>query len=144
MKRRRIPDLTSETFGRLLVLYRTDDTKQVRYMTECVCGVISPKRAASLLNGGTKSCGCLRREIARGKIADGTCQREVKHLCAPRGVKRSKAYTAWKNASHYNQSLPSFLEFCRMVGPAPESSRVRLYRRPNGIYEWSTKRLVKE
>lgn len=137
MKRRRIPDLTSETFGRLLVLYRTDDTKKVCYVTECVCGTISTKRAAALIRGTSRSCGCLRREIAREKIADGTCEREVRHLFATRR-NRNPVYKLWMNfrRRYANDVSADFTEFYRQVGPKPYNTRARLRRQPNGSFEW--------
>ena len=64
-------DLTGKQFGRLTVLYRTEDhisksgRQTVEYRCKCSCGkecnVIKP----ALVRGYTTSCGCLRSETAK-------------------------------------------------------------------------------
>lgn len=52
-------DMTGRRFGRLVVL------KELRYnkvKCRCDCGNIVEKQKTNLLNGNTKSCGCLNRE----------------------------------------------------------------------------------
>src|SRR6266404_110575 len=95
--RRKYPDLTNETFGRLKVLYRAPNYRgHVAYQCECLCGSFPIVRASSLVSDdtarGTRSCGCIRKEIAQQKIADGICQRQVKHLCARRGTNPPQIY----------------------------------------------------
>lgn len=68
----KIIDLTGQTFGRLKVLYRANDrvykngTKSV--MWHCICSCENKTEldiaGSSLRNGLTKSCGCLKKEIA--------------------------------------------------------------------------------
>ena len=58
-------NLTGRTFGRLTVT-GTDSTtylRTTRWNCRCECGNVCSVPAASLLDGLTKSCGCLRREI---------------------------------------------------------------------------------
>lgn len=60
------PDLTNQKFGRLTVLRR--DSKEnhkdsaAYWICKCDCGKEVVVRSGSLRSGGTKSCGCLRRE----------------------------------------------------------------------------------
>lgn len=62
-------DLTGRKFGRLTVLERAEDVRYkngamaVQWKCRCDCGNIVIKRTQGILNGKTKSCGCLRDEI---------------------------------------------------------------------------------
>ena len=60
-------------FGRLTVLRRSkrklDKFQKALWDCRCKCGTISMVRGSSLLNGVTKSCGCLRAEISATKKA---------------------------------------------------------------------------
>ncbi|HEX8112842.1 MAG TPA: hypothetical protein VF516_34160 [Kofleriaceae bacterium] len=64
-------NLVGRTFGRLTVLAREGSTGQAprRPLWRCTCGCELVVRAASLLAGRTRSCGCLRAELARGAVA---------------------------------------------------------------------------
>ena len=58
-------DLTNKAFGRLTAkeIVRMDRSKGAIWRCECSCGGEKEVPAAYLLNGKTKSCGCLTREI---------------------------------------------------------------------------------
>ena len=60
-------DLTGQRFGRLIVVKRAENTKSgdARWMCKCDCGNETIVKAKNLKSGGTKSCGCLQKEIAR-------------------------------------------------------------------------------
>lgn len=77
-------DLTGRRFGRLKVIgpsgykvkksFKSDGSIGVRRypMWECectACGSQIEVLASSLLSGGTRSCGCLRREVARAAVS---------------------------------------------------------------------------
>jgi hypothetical protein len=75
----RLKDLTGQRFGRLTVLRRGEDlvretlrpymapqrVRLVRWHCRCDCGREVDVLAISLRSGGTRSCGCLRRERLR-------------------------------------------------------------------------------
>ena len=62
----RAKDLTEQRFGRLVVLKRVANRGQkVRWLCQCDCGNQVVVDSSSLLSGNTKSCGCLRKELAR-------------------------------------------------------------------------------
>ena len=56
-------DLTGRIFSRLKVK-QCDNTKTNRtyYICQCICGNVISVAASQLLNGHTKSCGCLQKE----------------------------------------------------------------------------------
>ena len=63
-------DLTGQRFGRLIVAKRAENTKSgdARWMCKCDCGNETIVKAKHLKSGGTKSCGCLQKEIARDML----------------------------------------------------------------------------
>jgi hypothetical protein len=81
----------------------------------------------------TRSCGCLRREKAAEKIANGTCERALKHGCATR-IGKPKEYRAWTNVRNRYKNLPDFSWFYRLTGPAFPGTRLR--RLSDGRFEW--------
>lgn len=59
-------DLTKEKFGRLTVIERAENAKSgaVRWKCRCDCGKTVTVQRSNLKSGGTKSCGCLQKEIS--------------------------------------------------------------------------------
>ena len=57
-------DLTGKCFSRLTVIRQdaTDRNKRLQWLCSCVCGGSTVVGGALLVNGSTRSCGCLRRE----------------------------------------------------------------------------------
>ena len=61
-------DLTGQRFGRLVVLYEDPIRAKaggVQWVCQCDCGNKVTVRSSCLLQGYTKSCGCLRIDIAK-------------------------------------------------------------------------------
>jgi hypothetical protein len=58
-------DLTGKQFGRLLVVKRAENKKnRTAYWCRCECGKDCVVTGIDLTGGRTKSCGCLKKEIA--------------------------------------------------------------------------------
>ena len=76
MSRRYKRLLPGQVFGRLTVLEETPAPteytayKGLWYRCRCQCGNEAVVRRSSLVNGSTRSCGCLRRENSRGLAKD--------------------------------------------------------------------------
>jgi hypothetical protein len=135
-RRKPFRDLTDETFGRLKVLYRAEGCKRTSYVCECTCGTFPTVQASSLLGKpgrATRSCGCLRKEIAVNKIETGICERLFKHGCATQ-AHQAREYVAWLNARRMYEKVPDFLEFFKMIGSAFPGAR--LHRLPDGRFAW--------
>lgn len=69
-------DLTGQRFGRLVVVKRLENNShnQARWLVKCDCGN-TVSISASQLKNGTKSCGCLRKEVvSKEKTKDLTGQ----------------------------------------------------------------------
>lgn len=56
------PDLAGQKFGRLTALDRALGERGSRWRCQCDCGETSVVRGILLLNGNTRSCGCLSKE----------------------------------------------------------------------------------
>ena len=91
-------------FNRLLVIEFSHFNKWKNRMwrCQCDCGVISIVCEGDLKNGGTKSCGCLQREIAK----------ENAQKRADRGKRSSNfsTYVSWQMMKNrcYNKNDPKF------------------------------------
>lgn len=86
MVKRTATDLSGRTFGHLKVVQRAENDRhgQIRYLCECDCGSTKIVNASALRSGGTRSCGCLKREKMR--------ERKTTH-----GESRTRIYSIWNN-----------------------------------------------
>lgn len=69
-KGRKAVDMAGMRFGRLTVIKRAEDyvcsnNKHPRWLCKCDCGKEIVVISGSIKRGNTKSCGCLRKEIAK-------------------------------------------------------------------------------
>ena len=81
----RMIDITGQRFGRLLVLERVglSKSRSARWLCRCDCGTEKTITSHSLRICGTKSCGCIQREIAHKMF--------TKH-----GMNRTPTYRVWE------------------------------------------------
>lgn len=68
-------DLTGEKFGRLTVIslickHRENGAPATIWRCKCDCGNVVDVRAGNLRSGGSKSCGCLSKELAAKTAKD--------------------------------------------------------------------------
>jgi hypothetical protein len=63
-------DHTGETFGRLLVLNRAENSHdgRVQFDCQCACGNLTTVLAGHLRRRVTRSCSCLARELAASRM----------------------------------------------------------------------------
>jgi hypothetical protein len=153
----RKPIAIGTKFHRLTVTGPAPSRKsgQARFWCLCDCGEILAVQSSDLRRGGTKSCGCLKREMCIARDIART-----KH-----GKYRSPEYKAWqaliqrctnpadKRFHHYGgrgitvcaQWLRSFDEFYADMGPRPSAKHSIDRENNNGHYQpgncrWATKR----
>jgi len=92
-------DLTGLRFGRLVALKPTDEHKQgsVVWKCKCDCGNETLTLGVNLVNGRTRSCGCLQKErVAKANGKDLTGQR-FGNLTAIRPTQeRRQGYVVWE------------------------------------------------
>lgn len=61
-------NIVNQRFGRLHVLHEITNRPKggALWLCQCDCGEVRAVKGTLLLRGRTRSCGCLRRERARG------------------------------------------------------------------------------
>lgn len=153
----------SKKFGRLLVTKQTYSGGRALLKCLCRCGNVVFKKSADLTNKVTRSCGCLRKEIA-AKNARIRNENMVTHG-ASRDNNRWPEYSVWsdmkrrcynKNCSVYNyygergivvckEWQNSFISFIKSVGRRPSNGHSLDRIDNNGNYEptncrWATKK----
>lgn len=146
-------DLIGKTFGRLTAVAKlTDKADRHKYNCICSCGNAAKINKYSLLNGSTKSCGCLRAErlATSGLVVSGKVY----------GTPKYEVYLTWRNMwdrctrttneAHalYKERMPpeewkDFAVFFSHIGlkPGPEYSLDRIDNEKGygpGNVRWAT------
>ncbi len=149
-------DLTGQKFGRLTIIRRINDDKrgQSYWLCKCNCGEEKVIHGSSLKNGGTKSCGCLRKEQL--------VERSIKHGHSKRENK-SRTYRSWqhmkercinincKDYKYYGdrgitvcERWMEFTNFLEDMGEAPAGLQLERGNNDLGYYKenclWTTSR----
>lgn len=99
---RKFIDLTGQKFGRLTVIRRAENKgKSVCWLCKCDCGNEVEVRSADLRNGMSKSCGCLRDEVAskQGKQRIGEKHHNYNHNLTKKEREQGRnidGYSDWK------------------------------------------------
>ena len=154
-KSARFKDLTGLKFGRVLIVsYCGRRHHSSVWVGRCDCGAEREFASTALLNGTTKSCGCLRRERAGGlSYKHGQCGGENRK-------RRPPEYKAWEqmrdrcvNEQHVqwkwyggkgvvvcDEWVNNFEAFIRDVGPRPTAKHTLDRINSNGNYEPSNVR----
>jgi hypothetical protein len=118
-----LENLVGRKFGRLTVVSKAHMGNN--WICHCECGNEKIAFGGSLKNGGTRSCGCLRKETARK-----TAEENKKH-----GMNGTRLYTIWGSMlkrcrSEADSAFPSYGG--RGIAVCPE-----WYRFEN-FYSWAT------
>jgi hypothetical protein len=81
--------LIGSAFGRLIVLLDTGlrKNRSIIWECSCACGNTHTVSTASLVSGKSKSCGCLKRELAKAAL--------LKHGYTSYRGKKPKLYSIW-------------------------------------------------
>jgi hypothetical protein len=87
---RKVIDLAGKKFGRLIVIKRNGYLygNRVAWLCKCECGKLHTVLGASLKSGNTRSCECLRNEIASKGIEERT-------RIHGEGKNRTLEYNSW-------------------------------------------------
>lgn len=120
-------DITGKTYNFLTAVryHSKDKSGAANWEFVCVCGTVKTLKAYAVKNGGTKSCGCKRIELAGA--------RNVTH-----GMRNSPEYAIWrgivnrccnpnsKDYDRYKERAPTggftFEDFYKDVGPRPDNT----------------------
>ena len=145
-------DISGQKFGRLTVLGRAEG--QCRWLCKCQCGNPTVTRSNNLRSGGTRSCGCLQREVARlVGMTTFDANRGTKFVHG-HSAKRSRTYQSWRmmrqrcnnpkadNYYYYGgrgitvcTRWDSFENFLADMGERPDGLTLDRYPDFNGNYE---------
>lgn len=76
----KVENLIGKTFGRLTVLQydKTDKYGMTHWVCRCSCGNIKSVIGRNLKNGNSKSCGCLKNELASKRCKNNTKTNKLK------------------------------------------------------------------
>jgi hypothetical protein len=58
-------DLVGRRFGRLVVLFRSEQPGSSRYICRCDCGTLRCVSRQSLVSARIRGCGCMKRRLSR-------------------------------------------------------------------------------
>jgi hypothetical protein len=96
----KMKDLTGQKFHRLEVLQRDG---KLKWLCQCDCGKVTSVGHSNLKRGVSKSCGCLRKEIMRGKAKHGHARKEA----------HSRLYRIWCSMKNrcLNENNESFEDY---------------------------------
>lgn len=106
----RAKDITGQRFGRLMVVEPTTERRRrsIIWRCRCDCGTEKLAQSSSLLNEGTASCGCIKREQ--------TSKQGYENRIYPVGFdSHSRLYTIWKNM-HDRCTNPAHIAYERYKG----------------------------
>ena len=103
-------DLTNQRFGKLLVICDTNKRKSNRPIWKCVCDCGNEVEILGkyLLNGDTKSCGCLIKEGSHNRDAVGEItksywtpiERQAQRRGIPFEISRQEAWNLFEKQNH--------------------------------------------
>ena len=102
-------DLTGKRFGRLFVIKRISNKgkKWIHWLCRCDCGVVKSINGDALKNGGTKSCGCLKKDLGSwNRGITGNLSHSWKGFgVVPRALFRDIQYKAKSRNLFFNLSI---------------------------------------
>lgn len=127
-KKRFKKDLTGMRFGRLTVIKESEkkSSKRTCWVCKCDCGNTAIVAVSNLLNGNTKSCGCIQKEKAR------------KHMSILRPTQVNENHPNWRGGASklpycykFNKKLKdnirnNYGNVCFICGKTSEENGVEL------------------
>ena len=130
--------LVGQKFGKLTVL-NINKRKKVYCICKCDCGKITQTRKDSLLNGHTKSCGCLQKDTAKKlKTKHNLVKTRIYHIWInmKRRCVSTNKYYGGRGIKICNEWLSDFMNFYNWAMANGYSDKLTIDRIDvNGNYE---------
>lgn len=111
---KRQKDLTNQRFGRLTALYSKNVNKRYKWFCKCDCGEKIWVPTERLLNGHTKSCGCLSKHISSQNSNKNFEKYRQKNYIENTSISKIKSKNNKNNSSgirgvHYNKTAKAWV-----------------------------------
>lgn len=122
---KKIGMVIGQKINMLTLLRKTDEKRHTYFMYEfqCDCGNITKTRPCSVVNGVTRSCGCLRGEVGHEfpvrKTKLHQTWRDMKQRCLNPNNRAYKYYGA-RGITVSEEWQKSFKQFAKDMGERPE------------------------
>lgn len=119
-------DLTGQVFERWTALSYVKVGGRTHWNCECSCGTLRAVNASDLVNGKSKSCGCLKNETTSKLMTTHGMSKSVEYRhyagmlarCSDTDDKNYEDYGA-RGITVCEEFLDDFLNFYREMGPKP-------------------------
>ena len=125
-------DLTGKIFEKWKVLYRTHNSKRgTSWVCQCSCkqGTIRPVDAKSLLNGSSKSCGCLRIEIINDLNDKKIHQRDEQGKIIAKRCYRCERWLPISEYHHSSSQKDGYAGECKECTYSSTTGRYNIYKK---------------
>ena len=146
---RKFVDLTGQRFGRLTVIERSGKVtkdRNTRWKCICDCGKETIVARNSLKGRGTKSCGCLKKELfesRRRKMLEKCLNKsEAKKNNLSTGIKNISYQPSQGSACYSVRIVRENNKYCQYFPTLKEAERAKEYvlsRYKKGIPNWNEK-----
>lgn len=107
-----------DAYSRLSIISEVFGHNRRRFLCQCVCGGMKEVSLSSLTEGRVKSCGCLSRELARGRL--------LRH-----GSTKTKLYNCWSDMKRRAKARSS----CDVFPPWSDFQTFKVWSLGNGYDE---------
>lgn len=115
-------NLAGTTFNRWTVIKKVSETGKSVWLCRCVCGEMRDVRGSNLMNGKSKSCGCLHKEIISTHRMSKDPTYNSWKSCVNRCSEADRKYYGAEGVTVCDRWVESFENFLEDMGERPEGT----------------------